>query len=144
MKHNLKGNKVIQYLGTALLASIILLSSVAAAPTTTVNSKSVSEAAISKYLVAQANPQLSDEEKIKAAIDAYFTTRYEGQKLLVAQDFSSLLEDNTLAWVGKEKDRREIEIYMATLTGLKYQSYKYTLDYGSIEIKDNKAVVQLR
>jgi hypothetical protein len=33
---------------------------------------------------------------------------------------------------------------MATLTGLKYQSYKFTLDYDSIEIKGNKAVVSLR
>jgi hypothetical protein len=144
MRHNLEGSKVIQYLGTILLASILLLSSVAATPPTAVYSKSVSEAAISRHIVAQSNPQLSDDEKIKAAIDAYFTTRYEGQKLLATQDFSSLLEDNTLAWVQKEKDKREIELYLASLFDLKYVSYNYTLDYDSIKIKNNKATVQLR
>lgn len=144
MKHNLKIKKAIQNLGMVLLASIILLSSVAATTPIEVNSKSVTEVAISKYIAAQANPQLSNEEKIKTAIDAYFTTRYEGQRLLAAQDFSPLLADDTLAWVQKEKDKREIELYTATLFGLKYISYNYTLNYDSIEIKNNNAIVKLK
>lgn len=87
---------------------------------------------------------MSDEEKIKATIDAYFTTRYEGQKLLAAQDFSPLLEDSTSAWVQKEKDKREIELYNAEAFDLKYLSYHYTLAYDSIDVKNNKATVQLR
>jgi hypothetical protein len=84
------------------------------------------------------------KSKQQSTIDAYFTTRYEGQKLLAAQDFSPLLEDSTLAWVNKEKDKREIELYNASLFDLKYLSYNYTLDYDSIEIKNNKATIQLR
>lgn len=145
MKPNLvKVNKVIQHVGIVLLALMILLSSVAATHPTAVNSKSVTETAISQYIAAQSNPQLSDEEKIKTAIDTYFTTRYEGQELLAAQDFSPVLEDNSLAWVQKEKDKREIELYLASLFDLKYVTYNYTLDYDSIEIKNNKATVLLR
>ncbi len=44
----------------------------------------------------------------------------------------------------KEKDKREIELYLASLFDLKYVSYNYTLDYDSIEIKNNKATIQLR
>lgn len=69
MKHSLKGNKIVQYLGTVLLALIVLLSSVAAVPPIVVNSKSVSQNAISKYILAQQNPTLSVGEKIKTAID---------------------------------------------------------------------------
>jgi hypothetical protein len=69
MKHNLKVNKAIRYLGIAFLISVIVFSSVAATIPTVVNSKPISEVAISKYIAAQQNPVLSDEEKIKAAID---------------------------------------------------------------------------
>lgn len=106
--------------------------------------KSPTEVALAKYEVAQANANLSDEEKIKAAIEAYFTLRYEGQKLIEQQDFSGLVDDNSLDWVNKEKDKREIELYNASLFDLSYISYSFTLDYDSIEIKDNKAVIQLR
>jgi len=94
--------------------------------------------------VAQQNADLSDEEKIKAAIDAYFALRYEGQKTLVAQDFFDLIEDNTLDWVKKEKDKRDIEIYIADLYDTPYASYSYTIDYDSIGIDKKKALVQLR
>lgn len=50
---------------------------------------------VSSYLQVQANPNLSDEDKIKNAIDVYFKLKYEGQKLLKAQDFSGLLADAT-------------------------------------------------
>jgi len=59
--------------------------------------------AISKYVTAQQNPALGDEAKIKAAIDAYFTLRYEGQRLLRSQDFSTLAVERqtyvVLIWV---------------------------------------------
>lgn len=143
MKHNLKGSQVIRFLGTLLLTSVIMLLSVAASPAKTITSKSTSQVAISKYFAAQQNPNLTDEDKIKTAIAAYFTTRYEGQKLLTTQDFSPILEDNSLAWVQKEKDKREIELYNASLFDLKYQSYSYTLDYDTIDIRNKKATVQL-
>ena len=103
----------------------------------------VSRLAISNYLIAQHNPYLSDEEKIKYLIEAYFTTHYEGQKLVEVQDFSALIEDNTLAWVQKEKDVRYIELYITFLFDTPYQSYKFTPDYQTIEINGNEATVRL-
>ena len=144
MKSNLKINKNIQKVSIFALILVLAVVSVAAISPANIQQKSVSQMAIANYIVAQHNPNLSDEEKIKAAIDAYFTTRYEGQKLLVQEDFSQVLEDDTLDWVKKEKDKREIELYVAVLFDLKYVSYNYTLDYDSIEIKNNKATVQLR
>lgn len=144
MKHDSKVNKVIQHVGITLLLLAFVLTSVGAASAAQNQSKSVSEIAISKYLTAQQNPNLTDEDKIKAAIDAYFTTRYEEQKVLQAQDFSTMIEDNSLASVKKEKDKREIELYLASRFDLKYHSYKYTLDYDSLDIKDKKATIKLR
>lgn len=142
MNHSLKINKSIQYAGIIILVLVFVFASVAAIPPVNVE-KSVSASAISSYRTAQANPVLSDEEKIKSAIDAYFTTRYEGQKLLQTQDFSTLLADNTQPWVKKEQDKRDIELYVAKLFDLQYLTYKYTLDYSSITIDKDQATVQL-
>jgi hypothetical protein len=142
MQYNLTDRKAIQYLATALLA-IVFASLVLTSPTAA-KSMSVSQLAITNYLAAQENSNLNDEEKIKAGISAYFTTRYEGQKLLEPQDFSTLLEGDTLEWVRKEKDKREIELYTAGLFHLNYVSYSYTLDYDSIAIKNNGATVNLK
>lgn len=123
-----------------------------------------SQIALQNYQQAQADPNLSDEEKIKAAIDAYFTIRHEGQAVLARkdfpaylkdinhagwvttsaqQDFSMLVEDASAEWVTKEKDKREIELYLAALFDLGYQSYKFELDYDAIEINGDEAIVQL-
>jgi len=106
--------------------------------------KPPTELALAKYQAAQGNADLSDEEKINAAIEAYFTLRYEGQKLLAAQDFSSVVDDKTLDWVKQEQDKREIEIYIASLYNTPYKSYSYTLDYDAVDIGKEKASVQLR
>jgi hypothetical protein len=144
MKRNLRTYKVVRYVGVVLLMLTFAFTSIGAISQTNIEHKSVTQIAISNYLVAQQSQDLSDEEKIKAAIDAYFTTRYEGQKLVEVQDFSVVVEDDSLDWVKKEKDKREIELYIASSFDLGYQSYSFTLDYDSIEIKKNKAVVQLR
>lgn len=144
MKHDLKVKKVIQYASFAFLILAFVFTSVGVASAAQVQSKSVSQVAISKYLEAQQNPNLSDKDKIKAAIDAYFTTRYEGQKLLQTQDFSPMLENRAQSWVAKEEEKRDIELYVAKLFGLRYLSYQYTLNYSVIEIKGNTATVQLR
>lgn len=148
-------NKLVQYLRTVLPILIFAIVSVGAsspirivsigAPSPIRDEKSsVSQTTIFSYVTAQRDPNLSDEEKIKAAINAYFTTRYEGQKLLEQKDFSPVIDDETLDWVKKEKDKREIELYIASLFDLKYITYNYTLDYDTMEIKNNNAVVQLR
>lgn len=126
------------------LVLIFALVTVGAVPQVQAVEKSVSQAAIFNYLTAQKNSDISDEEKIKAAIEAYFVTRYEGQKLGEMQDFSTVLENDTLDWVKKEKDKREIELHISTLFDLSYQNYKFSLGYDSIEIKEDQAIVQLR
>jgi len=102
-----------------------------------------SQTAIANYLAAQRNRDLSNEEKIKIAIDTYFILRYEGQKAIAAQDFSLLVEDNSLDWVKKEIDKREIELYIACMFDIGYQSYHFNLDYSSIEVKNDTAEVLL-
>ena len=144
MKDHLKVNTSIRYVGFVLLILAIAFASLGAASPVNAKQESASQAAIAKYAAVQRSAALTDEEKIKAAIDAYFTTRYEGQKLLATQDFSPLIEDNTLAWVKKEKDKRDIELYVAALFDLRYKSYHYTLNYDAIEIQNNRAIVQLR
>jgi len=54
-----------------------------------------------------------------------------------------MVEDSTQPWVKKEKDKRDIELYIARLFDLRYLSYSYTLDYTTIDIKGDKATVQL-
>jgi Putative amidase domain len=141
MLQNWYKTKVGQLLSIILIFVFIFVSVAAILPS--IAEKSASEAAISKYQATQLNPSLSDEEKIKSAIDAYLTTRYEGQKTLKTQDFSALMEDNAQSWVKKEQDKRDIELNIANLFGLQYVSYKYTLNYSSITIKNGQAVVQL-
>lgn len=144
MKHTLHVNKSVRYVSSILLILVFAFASLGATSQIHAEQKSVSQIAISNYLAAQQNSDLSDEEKIKIAIDTYFTLRYEGQKTLIAQDFSDLIEDDTLDWVKKEKDKRDIEIYIADLYDTPYVSYSYTLEYDSIDIDKKKAVVQLR
>lgn len=104
----------------------------------------VSQSAIDGYFTDQADTYLSDEEKIKSAIQTYFTIKYEGQKALQEQDYSLLLESTTVDWVKKENDKREIEIYIASLFDLRYLDYHFTLDYDEITIKDHVAIVDLK
>ena len=144
VKHILHFNKAINNISILLVFLVIVFITIGATAQTNVEQKSFSQIAVSNYQAAQQNSELSEEEKIKALIDAYFTLRYEGQKLLEAQDFSVLVEDNTLSWVKLEKDRREIELYIASTFGLRYQSYAFTINYNSIEVTNNKAVVQLQ
>ncbi|MDD5369933.1 MAG: amidase domain-containing protein [Anaerolineaceae bacterium] len=99
---------------------------------------------ISHSLKTRVNPWITDEDKIKAVINSYFYLRYEGQKQLKEQDYSSLLADKTQKWVQEEEDKREIEFYVASIFKLNYVDYKYALDYDSIEIISNIATVHLR
>ncbi len=144
MKHILHDHKAIKYISIVLLILVFTFTTMGATVQTHTVQMSVSQIAVSNYQRAQKNSNLSDEEKIKAAINAYFTLRYEGPKLLEAQDFSVLIEDDTLAWVKMEKDKRDIEIYVATLYNAPYVSYSFTIDYDSIIIDKDTASVQLR
>lgn len=139
-------SKTLVYLliATMLVLQVMPVSARGDAPSLKVQQKTANEIIISKYQTAQRNPNLSDEEKIKVAIDAYFTIKYESQKFLEEQDFSLLLDDETLEWVKKEKDKREVELYLAELFDLNYIYYNYILEYDTIEIKKDKATLQLR
>ena len=143
MKLIQRSNKPLRYSIFTLLIIMLLFVSIGASSSSSFQ-QSVSQIAISYYLAAQQDPNLDDEAKIKAAIDSYFTLKYEGQKLLEPQDFSILIENEALDWVKMEKDKRDIEIYVANLYESPYLKYKYTLDYDSIIISGNKATVQLR
>ncbi|MFZ5921288.1 MAG: amidase domain-containing protein [Chloroflexota bacterium] len=142
-RSNIKLNNVVRNAGMFVLVLSLAFASIAAISPIAAKSPSVSEIAMANYRDAQSS-NLSEEDKIKSAISAYFTTRYESQRLLESQDFSPVLENATLEWVRKEMDKREIELYIATLFGLRYLSYNYTLDYDSIKITSYKAVVHLR
>ncbi len=135
MKNNQQKTKFLP-----LLLFIIFISSCATPQP--INTE-VSQVAISNYEAAQKNPNLSDEDKIKIAIEAYFTLRYESQKQLVQQDFSILLADSSLDWVQKEIDKREIELYIACMFEISYQSYDFQLDYSTLEIENDIAEVSL-
>jgi len=115
----------------------------ASAQTGKINS-TVSQSAIDEYLASQNNTDMPDEERIKSAIETYFTLRYESQKTLQEQDYSKLLEDSSQNWVNKENEKREIELYIASLFNLRYLQYDFTLEYDSIEVKNNLAIVQLK
>jgi len=91
---------------SVVLALVLLLTSVSA--TIAYGAKPPeNQPIVSSYLEAQANPQLSDGDKIKNVIDAYFKSRYEGQKRLELEDFDPLLSNKTQKWVQKEKDKRD-------------------------------------
>ncbi|MGC1378417.1 MAG: amidase domain-containing protein [Anaerolineales bacterium] len=142
MKRSSKISKPVRYVSMIVLVlAFVFAVSIAASPAKA--ARSVSQTAISNYLVAQSNPALTDQQKIKAAIDAYFTTRYEGQKTLQVQEFAAVVSDANQVWVQKEQDKRDIELYTAKRFDLQYLSYKYTLKYRVIAIKGNAATVSL-
>jgi hypothetical protein len=102
---------------------------------------------LSAYQEAQANIEITDEDKIKNVIDTYFKLRYEGQKRLALMDFTSLVEQTPQpqAWAQNELNKREIELYMGINYKLNYLDYEYSLDYQTIQVKDGgQAVVQLK
>lgn len=107
-----------------------------------------SPSGISEQLKVQSDSSLSERDQIKDTIETYFESRYRGQQLLEAQDFSFLVADDSDAkqWAQQEADKREIEIYLATLYRLNYVEYKYTLDYSEVRIdeKIGQAVIKLR
>jgi hypothetical protein len=143
MNRNLDLNSIFRRAGIILLLLVsIWVSAGAAMPFQ--DTQSTNSPAVSSHLDFQTDTRLSDEDKIEATIDAYFKLRYEGQRLLEAQDFSELVEDAKQPWVERETDKRDIELYIASLFGLNYVRYNYTLDYDTIEIKDNEAYVLLR
>jgi hypothetical protein len=84
------------------------------------DTQSSNSPAVSSHLDFRTDTRLSDEDKIKATIDAYFKLRYEGQRLLEAQDFSELVQDAKQPWVEREKDKRDIELYIASLFELNF------------------------
>ncbi|MCE5294945.1 MAG: hypothetical protein LLF94_10090, partial [Chlamydiales bacterium] len=143
MKLTQRSNQPLKYPMFILLILMLIFLSLAVTSSNSIP-PSVSQIAISNCLAAQQDPNLDDEAKIKAAIDAYFTLKYEGQKLLKPQDFSILIENEALDWVKMEKDKRDIEIYVAKLYESPYLKYKYSLDYDSIAISGNEAMVYLR
>lgn len=90
-------------------------------------------------------PSTDDVNGIKSAIDKYFNMRYESRSTLIPQDFKSLESNNriTTKWLQKEKNRQDIELYVASIYHLNYQKYKYELDYKKIQVNGNRAEINL-
>ena len=141
-------NKFTRVIFCILLTAIFLLTAssrpVGAVTSSTERQEVSDKDIIADYEAAQLNPSLSEDEKIKAAINAYFASRYESQKILNNIDFSPVLENATSTWANKEKEKREIEIYIANLFSLRYQTYSYRLEYDTIRITPSEAIVSLR
>ncbi|MFZ6028791.1 MAG: amidase domain-containing protein [Chloroflexota bacterium] len=91
---------------------------------------------------------LSDEEKIRQVIYAYFDKRYYSRMTSQVQDFHELIDSSSQAssFLQHEIEKQEIEIYNAKQHHLAYTRYEYTLDFNSISIDKNSriAVTSLR
>ena len=96
------------------------------------------------YRTTQADPALSDEEKIKATIDAYFNVGYLERQQGRGVDFASVISAQTAdkSWLQSERDRRDILIAQTALR-LKFVSFAYTLTYSSIQIEKEFATATL-
>ena len=89
------------------------------------------------------------EYQIKYVIDYYFSTRYEGQKRGSMIDFSAAICDwiqESKNWHDEEKNKREIELFIAQEFNLEYAQFDYHLEYESIRylLNGKKAIVILK
>ena len=88
-----------------------------------------------------------EEGNIKETINTYFQQRYEAFVSLKTADFSpiSATPNNsaTEQWLRQEQDRQEIELFIAKTFNTTYSDFHFNLDYQSIQINGDKAVVRL-
>jgi hypothetical protein len=89
-------------------------------------------------LSIKANAFLSNEtidtQQIKKIIDSYFDARGKSFNNLKLEDFDALIFASTSNSVMQtELEKLDLEIYHADLFQLRYQTYKYYLDFESIE-----------
>jgi hypothetical protein len=85
-------------------------------------------------LAASARPETTDEQAIKASVDAYINLKYVGLKTLTLQDYSKLAMPTPEAktFFNAELDKQAIEIYHASRYQLQYVRYQYFLDFQQI------------
>lgn len=79
---------------------------------------------------------LDEQTEIKTLIDQYFRTRYEGQRVGTQQDFGRFTTGSPQAnqFIQAERDKREVELLQASLFGLNYLKYDYTLAFPNIKV----------
>lgn len=93
---------------------------------------------------ANAYYSATDESQIKTIIGSYFTLRYESNKQMKRVDLSSVLsmdQPDTQKWLIVENDRDELLKLQANLFKLNYLDYKFSLDYESINFKDESNAI---
>jgi hypothetical protein len=84
---------------------------------------------------------LLEQEQIKDAIQDYFEMRYHYLSTLQLKDFDSLFAKlvQGTSFLGREKEKMEIELYHAELYHLRYVEYKFI----RIDRLDAASVVKL-
>lgn len=87
----------------------------------------------------------ADQADIKNAIYKFFSMRYETLKSNEMLNFSSIAEitNESKDWANEEQDKREIENYIQKTWAIKIQDYRFYLDYKSISVNQNIALVIL-
>ncbi len=99
------------------------------------------------YQASQADPNLSDEEKIKAAIQTYFDLKARSLVLGESLDLGFVIDRSTEA--GTDLYNYELGLLQCNLAGWRYGGTPstecvYTWTYDSIETADMEAEVMLR
>lgn len=90
--------------------------------------------------------QASDEDQIKAAVQAYFSLRYQALQAnlpLVLDAVVDQTDPKTSEWLKLEADRREVEMFIHSEYEMQILAYKFDLNYTRIEIIQNRASVHL-
>lgn len=84
-----------------------------------------------------------DETGIKSVLYRYFDSRYQSQSSMIKKDFSADIMDTSLEWVERENDKREIELYIASLFNLNYTSYRFEIYIEHINVYDGEVEIYL-
>jgi hypothetical protein len=87
-----------------------------------------------------------DEQEVKDTINSYFSMRYKTLQSNEPLDFSIIFdgqEIDTTDWLGTERDKRDVEIFIQTIFEQYIIDYSYHLDFKTIEIDRDRATVEL-
>lgn len=99
------------------------------------------------YLAAQSSPSLSDAEKVRAAVDVYFTLKYESRARETALNLAIVVD--TTSRSGRtlhdyELGRLHYSIACYQATGTLVSEYFYRPEYQSLDIQNHTATVRIR
>jgi hypothetical protein len=80
-----------------------------------------------------------EKEEIKQAIETYFESRYRAHTTLQLEGIANVIATTPEAndFRVSELDKLEIELYHTKVNQLRYQYYKFFLDFGDISIDED-------